>query len=107
MGVRLYIPQEWTNDPVRCAKTHIPADIKFATKPEIALDILDAARSAHVAHRVVTADSWYGDSPTFLAGLETRQEPYIVRVGSEFGVRAPASAAASQPPWAANAGDGG
>jgi SRSO17 transposase len=48
VAYRLYLPQEWADDPVRRKTAGVPAEITFQTKPEIALDQIRAAAGAGV-----------------------------------------------------------
>src|ERR1700674_3748685 len=49
IAYRLYLPEEWANDAARRSKAHVPDDVKFRTKPEIALRQIRAALMAGVA----------------------------------------------------------
>jgi SRSO17 transposase len=86
VAVRLYLPEAWCADLPRRTKAHIPDDIQFQTKPEIALALLDQAREWGIPHACVTADADYGDNPNFLTGLERRDERYVVAIRADFRV---------------------
>jgi SRSO17 transposase len=87
VAVRLYLPKAWAENPERRRTARIPDEVPFQTKPEIALTLLDQARAWGVPHRCVVADADDGDNPPFLAGLEARQERYVVGVRTDFRVR--------------------
>lgn len=78
---RLYLPASWTTDRRRRRQAQVPRTVRFQTKGEIALDLLDFARATGIAPRAAVLDPGYGDQPTVLHGLEARQLPYVVGVG--------------------------
>lgn len=39
----LYLPRSWTGDPARCAAAGVPGDVAFATKPELARQMITRA----------------------------------------------------------------
>jgi SRSO17 transposase len=83
---RLYLPREWCHDPVRRAKAHVPEEITFQTKAEIALDLLDEADQCQITYACVVTDGDYGDNPHFLNGLEARGKLYVCAVRCDFSV---------------------
>src|SRR4051812_30084712 len=88
VAARLYLPRHWAGDDARREKAGVPAEAAFRTKPEIALDLLDRAREWGVRWACVTADCDWGDTPNFLAGLDARDQRYVVAVRADFAVAA-------------------
>jgi SRSO17 transposase len=86
IGYRLYLPKEWAEDAERREKTEVPAEVRFQTKPEIALDQIRAAVAANVAGGVVLADAAYGNNTEFREGLTELALQYVVGVQSSMTV---------------------
>lgn len=81
----LYVPQEWTEDPERCQQAGIPADRRFATKPQLARQMLARAFAAGTSAQWITGDSVYGDDRRLRAWLEAQPQAYVLAVsGKEY-----------------------
>jgi SRSO17 transposase len=60
VAYRLYLPDEWSEDETRRDKVGVPKEITFKTKPEIALEQIEAACKAGLRRGVVLMDAGYG-----------------------------------------------
>jgi SRSO17 transposase len=81
VGLRLFLPEEWTRDPDRCARAGVPeADRVERSKGEIALAELDRALAAGVRFGAVLADAGYGTSADFRHGLDERGLTWAVGI---------------------------
>jgi len=56
----LYLPKSWTGNSARLAATHIPEAVVFATKPALAVQMIDRAMASGVPFSWVAADAVYG-----------------------------------------------
>ena len=81
----LYLPECWTEVPSRRREAHVPDDIGFRTKPQLAIEMIQRAADNGIPRGVVLADSAYGDSSVFRKQLRELGLDYAV------GVHAPTS----------------
>ena len=77
---RVYLPRSWADDPQRCAAAGVPADTGFATKPELALQMITGAVAARAPAAWVAADEAYGDNGASRAGVASQGLGYVLAV---------------------------
>lgn len=81
----LYLPKEWTDDPKRCERAGIPEGTTFATKPQLAKQMLARAFAAGVPAAWVTGDEVYGSDGSLRRWLEHEGRSYVLAVrGNQF-----------------------
>jgi SRSO17 transposase len=73
-------------DSKRLAGARVPERVKFQTKPEQALEMIQNATEAGVPYKWVTADTVYGDSPQLREWLEANRKWYVMCVSSNDGI---------------------
>jgi hypothetical protein len=86
---QLYLPEIWANDAERRRKVGVPAEVRFQTKPEIALAQIRSLADEDVPRGVVLADAAYGNDNGFRDGLETLGFAYVVGIQSSTSVWPP------------------
>jgi SRSO17 transposase len=94
LAVRLHLPESWTDDNKRMDAAGVPEKVRvFRTKGQIALELLDQARTEGIVGGAVVADAGYGNSGELRAELTTRGLRYAV------GVMPSTVVFAQQPRW--------
>jgi SRSO17 transposase len=83
----LYLPESWANDPERRARAHIPEEVTFKTKVELALGMIERAARAGIPGEILLADSAYGDSNEFRQAVRGLDLDYAVGIKSQTKVR--------------------
>ena len=89
IAYQLYLPKEWAEDSERREKTEVPEEVRFQSKPEIALDQIRAAAAAQAPRGVVLADAAYGINTAFRDELTRLKLQYVVGVQSSLTVWEP------------------
>lgn len=84
---RLYLPKPWADDEARRTRVAVPAEVAFATKTEIARDLIARALDAGAPCAWVLADALYGSDSRLRRMLEARAQPYVLAVRSNLTLR--------------------
>jgi SRSO17 transposase len=77
---RIYLPVSWTDDRDRCQAAGVPDEIEFATKPDLAAEMITAALDAGAPAGWAAADEAYGNSSVFRAHLREHRLGYVLAV---------------------------
>ena len=78
---RLYLPKEWACDRKRRQKAGVPKDVRFRTRHELALEMLDERGDA-LPHGWIAGDDEMGRCSWFRQELRSRNECYLLAVPS-------------------------
>jgi SRSO17 transposase len=92
---RLYLPKDWARSKRRREKAGVPPEIKFRTRHELSLEMLDEHGSV-LPHAWVAGDDEMGKVPEFRGELQARGERYLLAVPSNTLIR---DLAAEPPPY--------
>lgn len=77
----LYLPKAWAEDKARRMAAHVPDAVRFATKPQMAVQMIERAMAAAVPFGFVVADSIYGVGALEM-GLRQAGKGYVLGVNA-------------------------
>ena len=80
VGLRLYLPQAWAEDPARRARAGVPEAIPGRPKWQIALEEMDRIRAAGARFGAVLADAEYGKVADFRQALSEQGLTWAVGI---------------------------
>jgi SRSO17 transposase len=79
----LYLPKSWCQEPARCKEAGVPKGKRFATKPQLAMQMLARSLAAGIRPAYVLADEVYGSDSKFRRFLQAHACPYVLAVSSQ------------------------
>ncbi len=99
VAYRLYLPEDWTKDRKRLRKVGVPEEVDFKTKPEIALEQIEAACAAGLPRGVVAMDAGYGCNTDLRTGVSALGLRYVAGILPNTSVWAPATGPLPPKKW--------
>ena len=79
VDVRLYLPEAWAQDQERRKKAGVPKEVRFRTRHQLALEMLDE-HGSRLPHSWLAGDDEMGRSTRFRRDLQGRNERYLLAV---------------------------
>lgn len=86
VDMRLYLPKEWTKDRKRCKKAGIPKHIRYRTRHQLCLDMLDK-HGQRLPHTWICGDDEMGRPYWFRRRLHKLEERYLLAIPSNMLIR--------------------
>jgi SRSO17 transposase len=80
IGYRLYLPKEWAEDRVRRDRAGVPEEIRFKTKQQIALELIQRAHASGVPLGVLLMDLDYGRDSRLRASVSAMGLSYVAGI---------------------------
>lgn len=99
VAYKLYLPKAWAEDATRRAKAGVPDELRFATKPQIALEQIRAAQMDGIPPGTVLADAGYGVDTDFRDGITALGLTYVVGIQSSASLWPPGQEPLPVKPW--------
>ena len=86
VDVRLYLPKAWAKDKARRKTCGVPKEIRYRTRHELALEMLDT-QGRYLPHTWIAGDDEMGRSSRFRRDLRALGEQYLLDVPSNTNIR--------------------
>jgi SRSO17 transposase len=80
IGYRLYLPKEWAEDRARRDRAGVPEEIRFKTKQQIALELIQRAHASGVPLGVLLMDLDYGRDSRLRASISALGLSYVAGI---------------------------
>jgi SRSO17 transposase len=80
LDAALYLPKSWCEDPERRAEAGVPEQVRFATKPQLASRMIEAAVTSGLPCRWAAGDQAYAGDPRLAARLRQLRLGYVLAV---------------------------
>ena len=86
VDTRLFLPKEWTKDPARRKKAGVPKEVRYRTRHQLALEMLQQ-HGQTLPHAWITGDDEMGRPYWFRRRLDHLGEQYLLAVPSNTQIR--------------------